>query len=354
MPENPYTDHDRMLTFIRAYVEEIYLEIDRLGDFMNDKQRERMGRNVLSLLDELSLSVPEVFPQEVVDAYREGFNIAGADLENILASELRGDLSNKVHAQAVQELVISGVDDLQASIRTAQELFIFNIQSTLREIQDNIAKGVLSGLTVKQITKRVKSDFLQAGLTAFTTIDGRKLPLDFYAMTVTRQKTRDAHVKGSVNRYLDNKVTVVKINERHPTCHICGARQGMVISLTGEHEGVPTVDDIGGLPPFHPNCRHYVSPVTDLSREIIRPFNDNDQRTDLQKKMYKQEQDIRRKANAEKKQYLKMKAEAEAGGQNFPPIGTWRRMKRKNDEGWKKLQQDYRESAQEYRNAVST
>lgn len=44
-------------------------------------------------------------------------------------------------------------------------------------------------MTTKQITQRVGEKFGKRGMAAFVTKDGKHLPVDFYAKTVTRTKT---------------------------------------------------------------------------------------------------------------------------------------------------------------------
>ncbi|QFG05672.1 capsid maturation protease [Bacillus phage 035JT001] len=343
---NVFEDEDRTLVLIRAVVAKIMEHVLSLDDITNDKKKNAMFQAVLSLLDQLGIAIMEVFPQEIATAYTAGHDTGASFLRDagMDTAQITGNLKDKVHAQAVQEIATQGYDDLQAALRTAGELFIAGIGATLTEIQDKIAEGILLGHTTKTITAAVQQKFLQEGLTSFITRDGKRLPLDFYAMTVTRTKVRDAHTQGAVKRYEENGVDLVRFPTRSHTCKICGERERLVVSISGKTEGYPTVEEIGGLPPWHPNCRHYPMPVIDASEYPPVPFTGRDMRSAESKEVYKNEQAIRQKANNEKKLYLKMKAEAEARGETFPPIGTWRRKKRKDDEEWKTLQKNYRDS----------
>lgn len=344
MPDelNPYSDQDKTLSLVQQAVTAIMQNVDSITDITNNKQKAQLFANVMNMLDQLNLSITQFFPQEIVNAYAAGWELGGQLLQEAGAGEIVGDLKNAVHAQAIQHVAVSGASDMQAAIRTAGLLFIENIDTALQAVQDKIGQGLISGASTRDITKTVFAQLKSDGLTSFITSDGKRLPLDFYAMTVTRTKVRDAQVQGSVGRYNENGIDLVRINERSFTCKVCGARQGLVISLSGETAGYPTAAQIGGLPPFHPNCRHYIIPVVNALEYPPKPFTGIDKQGGNAKDLYKAEQNIRRKANEEKKQYMKMKAEADAAGQNFPSIGTWRRMKRKNDEKWKALQNEYK------------
>lgn len=341
--QSPLTDRDAMLRIIQKTVAVIMADVASITDITNNKQKSTLMNNITQLLDALQMTVGQVFPEEIAEAYLQGHSLGGDLLEGI-DGEVKGNLKNKLHAEAVQEIAAKGMSDLEAAIRTAGVAAIACIEGTLEKVQQDIAEGVIKGASTKVITEAVKKSFLEAGMTSFLTSDDRALPLDFYAMTVTRTKVRDAHAQGAANRYKENDIDLVRFNQRSYTCKVCGSRQGMVVSLTGKTEGYPTVDDIGGLPPFHPNCKHYPIPVTDPSAYPPKPFNDVDKRSAESKKHYTNEQKIRRKANREKKQYMKMKAEADSRGEDFPNIGTWRRMKRKNDDNWKTLQANYKQS----------
>ncbi len=339
---NPYEDKDKTLKLVQQVVQRITNDIVSAEDLINDKTRIRIIANCVNLLEQLSLSLEEYLTPELVEAYRAGWEMGGNLLAESGVEAIQGNLTSLVHASAVQSIAIEAVDDMQAAIRTAL-MNLTNINDTLQAVHDQIGTGLIQGRTTRDITKEIQREFLEVGLTSFVTIDNRRLPLDFYAMTVTRTKTRKAQVQGSLNRYTENDHDLVRINKRAFTCKVCGSRENVVISITGNTPGYPTFEDIGGAPPFHPNCKHYTIPAR-AEEYPPRPFTGADKRTAASKETYDTEQKIRVKANAEKKQYAKMRAEAAANGEDFPNIGVWRRMKRKNDQSWQDLQKKYRDS----------
>lgn len=313
---------------------------DQIADITNDKEKQRIYAIITSTLERLGQQVNEVVPPAIVAEYSAGYASAGSLLVAGGAVDVVGNLTTAVHVEAVQFLAQATVDDLQASFRTASTLGIANIEQDLKSIQDKIAQGILVGNPKRITTARIQDSFRNSGLTSFITSDGRKLPLDFYAMTVVRTKQKQAQIQGAVNRYKENGVKYVQIGERHPTCKVCASRNGLIVALGPNDEGVPTVDEIGGLPPFHPNCRHTIRPIMSLEGRDIRPFRETDPRTPAQRKAYDTEQAIRVKANKEKKEFQQL--QATLGDRAPKNIGAFRRIKRKRDEEWKSLQVQYK------------
>ncbi|AKQ08570.1 putative minor capsid protein [Bacillus phage PBC5] len=322
-----------------------------INDIMNDKEKKRTFESIMSRYDFLSEHIAEVVPQQILDEYASAYSEAGQALRQVgLGNQLTGNLSNFVHMNAVAELANQTIEDLQASIRTARMYGISSIQGKLEAIQTAMANGTLAGWNRKKITAAVKQEFMNIGLTSFVTVDGRKLPLDFYSQTVTRTKTRQANTQAHYERYKENGVKYVQISHRAMTCHICAKRNGIIMTI-GDHReaGVPHWEDVG-LPPFHPNCRHTIRPIVSLEGRDIKRFNDNvDPRTGEESERYKLEQAIRRKANQEKKEWQRMRASGEEGVPNT--LGGYRRMKRRNDAKWQDLQSRYAASMETIKEA---
>lgn len=342
---------DKLIEVIQGVLQDILQDVLSINDIMNDKEKKRTFESIMSRYHFLSEHIAEVVPQQILDEYASAYSEAGQALRQVgLGNQLTGNLSNFVHMNAVAELANQTVEDLQASIRTAQMYGISSIQGKLEAIQTAMANGTLAGWNRKKVTAAVKQEFMDIGLTSFITVDGRKLPLDFYSQTVTRTKMRQANTQAHYERYKENGVKYVQISHRAMTCHICAKRNGIIMTI-GEHReaGVPHWEDVG-LPPFHPNCRHTIRPIVSLEGRDIKRFNDNvDPRTGEESERYKLEQAIRRKANQEKKEWQRMRASGEEGVPNT--LAGYRRMKRRNDSKWQDLQSRYAASMETVKEA---
>lgn len=352
---------DQLIAYIVQVVEEIFQSVMSAKDLLEDKNKMRLIEAIFRALDQLGVVIEEVIPQEILKTYYSAVDEASVLLEEagvpvdggvVLATtgQVASGFQTRIHIEAVQALVEDTLLDLAAAIRTAKQNAQVNIEQALADVKYDIARGLIVGDPNKIVSKRVAQSFLKNGLTAFVTSDGKRLPLDFYARTVTKTKMREASTKGHVNRYLENGVSLVKVDEHLPTCHVCSRYAGMVISLTRGNEGFKSIYDVGvRLPPYHPNCEHTIRPfvIEFKTEEEIQEEKDKwknwnpekDVRTPAQKKAYEKEQAIRRRANEEKKQFIRW--QSVLGAEMPKTLGAFRRMKRANSLRYQELKSMY-------------
>lgn len=346
--------------YLQEMVELIQLRIAE-SDLTKQQIGDRLIKEITDLLDQFGVTLEQVVPKRIALEYYGGVDEASALLvkagaieradKALIASGGIGKAFRKgVHLEAVTELLDDTMLDLRAAIRTAQQNAIGTINGTLQMVRDDIAQGLIAGDNRKVIQARVAMSFQQGGLTAFTTVDGKRLPLEFYAMTVSRTKTRQARVNGSTTRYEEIGQDLVRIVGNSDTCEVCARHQGMVVSLTGKTPGYPIVGKDIELPIYHPNCRCSVIPFVEqfkTQQEILEAKKRNaeyspnaDRRTPAQKKAYEKEQRLRRQANAEKKQFARFRMVL--GEENYKSIGAFRRAKRENTPRFQDMQAEYR------------
>jgi len=346
------TKEEQIVEIVAAVVESLITDIGSVGDIFDNAQKAGLLEAILSRLHELGIVLEQLFPKAVAEAYSTGLKFGEAAL--VTAGLTGGTLvatapSKLIHVEALDALVSKGMGDLKAAIRTMEEEIPERLEQVLEDVQKDLGTTILTGENRKKATARVAHTFAKEGLYSFITADNKKLPLDFYAATVTKTKLRDAHNQGSVNRYIENGVDLVIVDKHFPTCKVCAQKQGIVISLSGKTKGYISAEEIG-LPPFHPHCRHTIKPyiLRGKTAEEIRKDKAvkykpaKDTRTPAQKKAYETEQRIRKVANAEKKQYEAMKVRL--GDKAPKTLAAFRRMKRKGNKQWIQLQKDYRDS----------
>lgn len=344
----------QIVELCRQAIIDIIASVGGVDDLLNDKGRMALVNAITARLEQLGANINVILPPELAKAYHQGMTDADAFLYQEGVDVTVQGVNKQIHLAGIESIVADTMMDMRAAIRTAVAMAIADIDRILVDVRNDIAKGMILGDPSREITKRVMQTFANSGMTAFITKDNKRLPLDFYAMTVTRTKMRQAHTDGAVNRYKESGVYHVKISEHSITCGKCARYQGLVVALDPEHaEGFPVAGIDVPLPPYHPNCRHTVRPFVmeyhsqnDIRNEKRKwkSFDpEGDPRTDAQKRLYKAEQDIRRKARQEMKEYMLMKA-------TLPPdqvpktLAAYRRMKRKNDEQWQALQTKFKQA----------
>lgn len=348
---------DQVVEMCRKAVNDIILSVGGVGNLLQNENKMALIQAIGNRLTQLGADVDAVMGTLLANAYMQGITDGDAFLQSQGMDTSVTGFNKQIHLAGVQSIVADTMQDMNASFRTALAMAITNIDDILAEVNEDIAKGMILGDPSDAVSRRVEQTFAKNGMTSFITIDGKHLPLDFYAQTVTRTKYRVAHTTGAVNRYKENGVNHVKINEHHPTCSKCAKYQGKVLALDpNDAQGFPVADVDVPLPPYHPNCQHTARPfvmdyhsMTDIKNEKKKwnSFDpDHDPRTEAQKNLYKNEQDIRRKARAEMKEYDLMKATLKGDDLAKLPktLGAYRRMKRKNDQAWIDLQQSYKDN----------
>lgn len=350
------TREEIILEIILEVTNGLFTDIGSIGDLWDNDQKASLLEMIIARLDELGITLEDIFPKAIAESYSTG--MVSGDAMLIEAGLAGGALvstvpSKRIHVEALDALISGGMGDLKGAINTIKENFPDKLEKILGDVQKELGKTIITGETRRVATARVSEVLAREGLTCFKVEDKngvvRNLPLDFYASTVVKTKLRSAHNQGSENRYRENGVDLVRVDEHFPTCKVCASKQGIVISLTGDTPGYPTKDEVG-LPPYHPHCRHTIRPYLlkfktpeEIAQDKKKKFEpEKDTRTDAQKKAYQKEQAIRRKANEEKKDYEAIKA---VMGDKAPKtIGAFRRMRRKKDLGWKQLQTDYKKA----------
>lgn len=334
-------------------------------DLTDDQALPQLSKEIAELLQRFNIAAQDVLPQSLVLEYfgsvdeatlllMEAGAITAAPLAVGAAGEIASSFQTKLHLDALESLLADTMGDLDAAVRMAHETSMESIGDALKAVKADLNKGVIQGNPRKVIQAAVMKSFRENGMKGARSSDGKLLPLDFYSMTVTRTKLRDAAIAGSVNRYVETGQDLVQIIENSDTCPICSRYKDMVVSLTGATEGFPVVGDNGiKLPPMHPNCRGSIRPFTiQFKREDeikeAQQRNDKysperDMRTPAQKKAYAKEQEARRKANEEKKQFMRW--QSLLGADAPKTLGSFRRMKRENTLKFQELESLYRSAA---------
>ncbi|CEF18830.1 Putative uncharacterized protein [Staphylococcus xylosus] len=168
-------------------------------------------------------------------------------------SALQDLMQTPLHIEAITNIVTDTLGDLSAAIRTAKLSSHKNLDQALYEVRNELANGLIAGMTTKQIKQRVGEKFGKRGMTSFITKDGKHLPLDFYAKTVIRTKLQTAENHPHLNKYSESKVKRVLVTGNIPTCEQCAAYRGVVFSNERGDE-FPYID-LHKRIPVHPNCR---------------------------------------------------------------------------------------------------
>lgn len=369
-------NEEQLQLYLQQIVMDIYLAIEE-KDLSKQAQQDELIKQIGIIMQRFDIAIDDLIPPMIVQSYfgsaaeaatlltEAGAVAATTGLSAAAASTaaasvgaggvIAAQFKSPLHIDSVESLLVDAFDDLAAARRSAEENLVGNLVKTITSVKEDMVKGKIAGEPRKVIQQKVMKSFLDGGLVSFTTKEDkngrtRQLPLDFYAITVTRTKTREAAIEGAINRYEESGEDLVMIEERADTCEVCARFRGMIVSLKGKTPGFPVVGENGILlPPYHPNCRGTIRVYVlryKTEDELAEARNRNasykrdvDTRTPAQKKAYDKEQKMRAKANAEKKQFMRWTSVMEAEAPKT--LGAFRRMKRANSPKFQELQSHY-------------
>ncbi|MDN6721657.1 MAG: phage minor capsid protein, partial [Staphylococcus equorum] len=210
-------------------------------------------------------------------------------------------------------------------------------------MRNEIANGLITGMTTKQITQHLGEKFGKRSMTAFVTKDHKHSPVDFYAKTVTRTKLQQAENHGHLNRCSERKVKQVEVTGNIiPTCGQCAAYRGIVFA-TEPGDKFPYVD-LYSLFPLHPNCQCNFRPYIvkfksdeDIQQELDKsrmfaPDPDRDTRTVKEAKKYNATQ--KAKAAARKKCHSFNKMQSKLGKDGPQSFKEYKNASKKQYHEW--------------------
>jgi len=121
------------------------------------------------------------------------------------------------------------------------------------------------GLTRRELSASLERAFNRAGVTRtgnggirLINVGGRNLQLSKYAELIARTTPREAATYATISRVIENKRDLVTVSAHKNSCPICSPYDGNTYSLSGQDPKYPQLDR---LVPFHPNCRHVLTPA---------------------------------------------------------------------------------------------
>lgn len=236
--------------------------------FRTEELLRQVNREIVLLNDQAKGWVGKALPE----AYVHGIRVAKESVRAHGLSTADINFGNRIHTNAVKVLSDQVVLDLLVANGSIKKNFHRYIRATQQHLIEDLAisKTLAEGI-VEGVSRKTSSDALykqlseQMGAQHFITINGRNYDPAKYAVLVARTRTREASSQGTVNSAVQLGMDLVQIDVHGDACPICQTRMGRVYSLTGENppgvEG-PTFPILDAKPPFHPNCRCNVFPVT--------------------------------------------------------------------------------------------
>lgn len=261
MAREPKVPTDRHVAAIAQLYEDAQKRLERLvrealerGAEGTAAYRQAQLEAVRRILSELQDRAVPVAAESIATAYSSGATAAEATVVGRPVVAWSG-----VHQRAVDVLADNMVNRLnQAAVLVGRRTEDAFRRAGIQEA----AAGLVEGATRKEVAEQLRRKIVQEGisdaLTGFVDKGGRRWPLETYARMVARTTTREAVTAGTVNRLSERGSDLVEISSHANPCDICAEFDGGIYSLSGESDEYEIASE---LPPFHPNCRHVLTPA---------------------------------------------------------------------------------------------
>lgn len=201
-------------------------------------------------------------------SYMTGVNYSGRKLKDLGVTNSI-DKGALVHRQAVSVLTDEVAKDLLIANGNMQRNIARYIRATQqriiqdKEISRALAEGLIEGKARRSVSDTLLIEMQKKMKNQqYLTINGRNYKPEKYAELVARTRTREAVTQGTVNSAIQYGVDLIQVSTHQDIDgdDICNEYEGKVFSISGTSDKYPVADR---LPPFHPNCRHVVTPVTE-------------------------------------------------------------------------------------------
>lgn len=139
---------------------------------------------------------------------------------------------------------------------------VLQVEGLLAQNNKAMAETLLKRLTEDEIYNRLTKE----GLLGIVDAGGKRWRLDSYTKMVVNTKITDAHLQSAKATGLQIGADLAVISYNESTTDACLSWEGVVVSLNGLTPGYPLLDDaIATNEVFHPNCRHHISVIQNIS-----------------------------------------------------------------------------------------
>ena len=206
------------------------------------------------IVDQLSKTRGEMQRQYIEQAYADARAAMISDARTFTdLSEIRGLTLNTVK-------VIDILAELDSSMNAADRMILRKVNDAYAGIVGRASALVATGsITYREAVQRELDDFANRGITSFIDKAGRSWDMDTYAEMATLTAIERATREGYLDTMQEFDYDLAQISDHYGACPVCEAWQGVVVSVSGNTPGYPSLSEAEGAGVFHPRCMHDIS-----------------------------------------------------------------------------------------------
>lgn len=264
----------KITEFYQVAYRDILKEMEKATNF-GVANRKAILSQIGGVLKDLKSDIDPLLTEELKKYYEGGATEAVEQLRVVKAPIDVDTGFNRIHQEAIAVLVDDTsraiAESIQGVNRTTQRLLGSAVKQQLTQ---QLALGNVGGKALRSIKNNIIGILQSEGLVGLIDKGNHKWTLDRYSEMLIRTKSVEARNRGMMNRIAENNYDLVQVSA-HGADDNCGDWEGVVLSVTGNTPGYPTVHDAesGGL--FHPNCKHAINVLIPKLAAFTNAYNPN-------------------------------------------------------------------------------
>jgi hypothetical protein len=149
------------------------------------------------------------------------------------------------------------LENLVTDLNSAIDLVGRRVDDVFRKEGLRAAQEMARNGDVSTATAKMRERLVRDGITSFVDAKGRRWTLTDYTRMTVKTTTSQAQNRATEIAVVERGFSVVEVNQVENPCKVCLPYNGEVVSLTGD---VPGLMHLKEIPPFHPECRHFIYP----------------------------------------------------------------------------------------------
>jgi hypothetical protein len=152
-----------------------------------------------------------------------------------------------------------------AAVQKIQAFDEDDLAEILEAFDAELEEGLIAGWSRERLSKILEAKLeAELGEEGLINIRGRNYALDTYAELVARTRLREEQSKATIDLCGEYECDLVEFSQHATSCGECAPFEGQVYSISGESDRFPALTD-AETPPIHPNCRHSITPTTEIA-----------------------------------------------------------------------------------------
>lgn len=183
-------------------------------------------------------------------------------------------VSDRELTELEHNFIRAAIADTQADLLAVTNNVSRKMKALVRQtVAETLRKQLIKGDTSARQSQRLLDQALRAQLkdaanSVIVDAAGRKWALSNYVEVVARTKNMIVARDASINEALSRGVYHGRIS-KHGATDACRHWEGKIVKLIREAPGdYPYIGDIPNRELFHPNCRHTVSPISNIEKSM--------------------------------------------------------------------------------------